>query len=290
MRVSSYEQYHGVQKNLSKIQGQMATQQAQMATGVKYQRPSDSPVDSKQLEVIKHSVEKIEQYKKNVDDATGILATVETSLSAGYGILDTVNQTALQAMNDTYTESDLKALAKVVDSSIQQMVSVGNTKHLGKYVFSGEKYTQEAFAYDGNTITYEGSQNKVDFNITPYISTTVIKGGDYVLQKTIEDMIGIRDAILSGDKALLSDTLVAHKSNMDNISNYQAEVGVDIKSLETSMEGFHEQTMNLEQRRSMVEDVDYVELMVDYSATQRMYEGSLKATAMMFQTSILNYM
>lgn len=290
MRISSYEQYHGVQRSLNTIQTQLAKQQGQIATGVKFQRPSDSPVNAKQLEVIKYSIDKIEQYKKNANDATGILETVESSLSAAYGVLDTVNQTALQAMNDTYTPSDLKALAKVVESSIEQMVSIGNTKHLGKYVFAGEAFTEPAFTYDGATIAYDGSSDSVDFAITPYIDTTVIKGGDYVLEKTISDMIGIRDAILAGDKGALTTALEQHKINMDGVSNYQAEVGVDLKALDTSMEGFHEQAMNLEQRRSMVEDVDYVELMVDFSASQRMYEGSLKATSMMFQTSILNYM
>lgn len=289
MRVSSFDQYHRVQTNLNKIQTDMSSQQFKIATGVKYQRPSDAPVDVKQLEVIKHSLGRIEQYQKNSNDAMGILETVETQLNAAYGILDTVNQTSIQAMNDTYTPSDLKALSRVVENSIQQLVSLGNTKHLGKYVFAGEDYTKEPFAYDGTTVAYNGSDKNVDFQVSPYINTTVVKSGDYVIKKSIEDLIKIRDQIMAGDKAALTLSMEENQKNMDAVSNYQAETGVDAEALTIAMESFNEQSINLEQRRSLIEDVDYAKLMVDYSMTQRTYEGTLKATSMMFQTSILNY-
>lgn len=289
MRVSSYQQYKLTQSNVGKIQTKMAHEQFQLATGKKYSRPSEAPIEAKQIEVIHQAQKRVEQFQKNINDAKGVLETTETTLGSIYKAMENVNGEMIKASNEVYTPEDLKTIAMVVGTALEQVVAMTNTKHLNRYIFSGEKIETKPFDFDGTTVVYNGNSNAMNMEVSPYANVPVNEGGDAFLEGIINGLVKIRDQIATGDRVGLTASLTSHSSNMDKVTNKIAEIGVRIDSLNTSHEAFIEQILNLEQRRSSVEDVDFTELMVDFSISQRTYSASLKASSMMFQTSILDY-
>lgn len=289
MRIASFHQFNKVQSNINYIQQKQAEQQFKMATGKDFLRASDNPIKAKQVEIIKQSIDRVDQYQKNVNDAKGMLDTSVTTLQNTYKVLENANTEVLKALNGTYNQDDLETISMVIDKSIEQLVSTANTKHLNRYIFSGEKILTKPYEFDGTTLTYNGNDSDVKIAISPYIETTVISSGNKIYTKMINDLITIRDQILAGDRANLQNSYKLHQQNMDDTLNYVAEIGVRMDGLNIVDEAFISEKNNLEARRSITEDVDYTKLMVDYSTTQKTYEATLKATSMMFEASILNY-
>lgn len=289
MRIASFHQFNKTQFNINGIQQKQAKQQYQLATGKEFAKASENPIKAKQAEIIKQSIDKVEQYQKNVSDAKGIMETAVTTLQNTYGVLENVSTEILKAQNGTYNQSDLDTIAMVIDKSIEQVVSAANTKHLNRYIFSGEKLLTKPYDFDGTTLTYNGNSNDVKIDVSPYVETTVMSSGDKIFTKMINDLVTIRDQIKAGDRTGLVDSYKEHQKNMDDTLNYVAEIGVGLDGLNTVNEGFIAQKNNLEARRSDVEDIDFTQVIVEYSATQQTYQATLKATSMMFDSSILNY-
>ncbi len=289
MRVASFHQFNKSQYSINVIQQKQAKQQYQLATGKEFSKASENPIKAKQAEIIKQSIDKVEQYQKNVSDAKGIMETAVTTLQNTYQVLEKVNTEVLKAQNGTYNESDMQTIAMVIDNSIEQVVSAANTTHLNRYIFSGEKILTKPYDFDGSTLTYNGNSNDVTIQVSPYVNTTVLSSGDKFFTKTIEDLITIRDQIKAGDRTGLAESYKELQKNMDNTLNQVATIGVSMDGLNVVDEGFIAQKNNLEARRSDAEDIDFTQVIVEYSATQQTYQATLKATSMMFDSSILNY-
>lgn len=289
MRVASFHQFNKTQYNINLIQQKQANQQFQLSTGKEFSKASENPIKAKQAEIIKQSMNKVEQYQKNVSDAKGIMETAVTTLQNTYQLLENVNTEILKAQNGTYNDNDMQTIAMVIDKSIEQVVSAANTTHLNRYIFSGEKILTKPYDFDGNNLTYNGNGNDVKIAVSPYVDTTVMSSGDKLFTKTINDLVTIRDQIKSGDRSGLATSFEEHKKNMDNTLNQIATIGVNIDGLDIVNEGFIAQKNNLEARRSDAEDIDFTKVIVEYSATQQTYQATLKATSMMFDSSILNY-
>jgi len=289
MRVASFHQFNKTQYNINLIQQKQANQQFQLSTGKEFSKASENPIKAKQAEIIKQSMDKVEQYQKNVSDAKGIMETAVTTLQNTYQLLENVNTEILKAQNGTYNDNDMQTIAMVIDKSIEQVVSAANTTHLNRYIFSGEKILTKPYDFDGNNLTYNGNGNDVKIAVSPYVDTTVMSSGDKLFTKTINDLVTIRDQIKAGDRSGLATSFEEHKKNMDNTLNQIATIGVNMDGLDIVNEGFIAQKNNLEARRSDAEDIDFTKVIVEYSATQQTYQATLKATSMMFDSSILNY-
>ncbi|PDZ95579.1 flagellar hook-associated protein 3 [Bacillus cereus] len=290
MRVASFHQFNLNQLNINLIQEKQGKQQLQVSTGKEFSRASENPIKAKQAEIITQAMDKVDQYQKNVNDAKGILETTATILQNTYHLLENVNTEVLKAQNGTYNQDDLDTIAMVIDKNIEQLVSAGNTQHLNRYIFSGEKMLTKPYDFDGTNLTYNGNDNDVKIGVSPYIDTTVMSSGNKFFTDTIKNLVTMRDQIKAGDRVGLAASFKTHQTNMDAALNSIAEVGVRLDGLNVVNEGFISQKNNLEARRMDVEDVDFTKLMVDISATQRTYQATLKATTMMFDSSILNYM
>lgn len=289
MRVASFHQFNKTQYNINLIQQKQANQQFQLSTGKEFSKASENPIKAKQAEIIKQSMDKVEQYQKNVSDAKGIMETGVTTLQNTYQLLENVNTEILKAQNGTYNDNDMQTIAMVIDKSIEQVVSAANTTHLNRYIFSGEKILTKPYDFDGNNLTYNGNGNDVKIAVSPYVDTTVMSSGDKLFTKTINDLVTIRDQIKAGDRSGLAASFKEHQKNMDNTLNQIATIGVNIDGLDIVNEGFIAQKNNLEARRSDAEDIDFTKVIVEYSATQQTFQATLKATSMMFDSSILNY-
>lgn len=121
-----------------RLNRQLADLQTQSSTGKKFQNISDNPVDAGEV------------LRQNSRDRTldAHLANISTSTSAlnnSVGILQQVSQLfstarsiAVQAANSTNDVGGFEALATQVDSLIDQLLTLSNTKYGGRFLFGGD--------------------------------------------------------------------------------------------------------------------------------------------------------
>lgn len=290
MRVSSFGQYNHVQRSIQSIQQDMAKQQWKIATGKNFQRNSEEPIKAKNLLVINQSLNEVKQFEKNSDDALSILKTKEDTLLSAYNTLRYVNEEAIKASNSTYNEKDLITIGNAIDHSIDQLVSLANTKHLNRFIFSGEKILTKPIDFYGNNVIYNGNNKNMKIAISSYFDIEVSGDGGDLFVKAIEDLVNMREALFNNDLANVSVNMEENQKNMDKIIDEVASIGTRMNTIDLMKESFEERKLNLEIKRQNNEEIDFAQVMSEYSISQRAFQATIQSGSLMLQTNILDYL
>jgi len=160
MRLTNTMMINNLMYNLGRTSRNVNKYSTQIQTGKQYLYPSDAPVNAAKSIRYKSSISKVEQYQKNVDDATEILTATETALNSYNSILGRVKELSAQAANATYSDNDMQAIREEVEQLKAEVVRIANTEYNGKYIFSGYKTDQRLLNDDGtyaiDVITKDG--------------------------------------------------------------------------------------------------------------------------------------
>jgi len=160
---------HYMSNNLER----MDRYQMQLATGKKISVPSDDPIVAARALKLRTDVAEVDQFKKNSNDASSWMDITENSLGMLGDVLQRTRELAVQAANDTLTESDRDKIKKEVEQLKAQAVHIANSTYAGRYVFSGYSTDKPLMNEDG-TYNISVASNE----------TAVIKGGLMDLSKS----------------------------------------------------------------------------------------------------------
>lgn len=140
MRISTNQIYQRGLDNLLTQQERLARLQDQQASGIRVRTPSDDPVASAQIELIKQRINNIELFQNNRQAADSALRLEEGILSNAVNSLHRLREIQIQAGNPSLSEEDRKTLAVEAQALLNQLLDYANTKDSnGSYMFSGSK-------------------------------------------------------------------------------------------------------------------------------------------------------
>jgi flagellar hook-associated protein 3 FlgL len=183
--------------------------QNQLATGKKIQVPSDDPVVAARALKLRTDVAEIDQYKKNVKDATSWLDMTEDALAKVGDVIQRTRELTVQGANGTNTTEDMQKINAEVKQLRTQLISLGNSSYAGRYLFSGYKTdlklldeTTGAFnisVANSENIKYEiGVGDDIDINVT---------GGDLFNNGAVA--VGDTSGVTTGNFNISSLTIAA---------------------------------------------------------------------------------
>ncbi|HCU69107.1 MAG TPA: flagellar hook-associated protein 3 [Desulfomicrobium sp.] len=145
MRVSLRNQYSSFLYNLQNTQSRLMELNMQASSQKRINKPSDDPVGTARVLDYRSSLSAINQYRSNIDTATGWLNLADESMLQTSAILTKLKGLAEQGATGTMTASDREATAYEVRQLFSQLVNLGNTRYEGKSIFGGQKFEQNAF-------------------------------------------------------------------------------------------------------------------------------------------------
>ncbi|GAB6110689.1 flagellar hook-associated protein FlgL [Desulfomicrobium salsuginis] len=145
MRVSLRNQYSNFLYNLQSTQSRLMELNMQASSQKRINKPSDDPVGTARVLDYRSSLSAINQYRANIDTATGWLNLADESMLQSSAILTKLKGLAEQGSTGTMTASDREATAYEVRQLFSQLVNLGNTRYEGKSIFGGQKFEQNAF-------------------------------------------------------------------------------------------------------------------------------------------------
>ncbi len=123
----------------------MARIQEQMASGSRINRASDDPSAAYQVLGFNSQEKSLENY---IDNLSEVMSTLEFSSSTIDGMTSSIANAKVwltQIMSGTYTEEGRKRTAEGINSILEHMVSLGNTKYMNQYIFGGDKTTSAPY-------------------------------------------------------------------------------------------------------------------------------------------------
>lgn len=289
MRISMFEKFGLTNHYFSKIQKDLAQQQLQLATGKAFHYPSDDPIKANQSLLIRGSQERVEQLQKNVSDAKSFLDRTESVLGSAVEIMQYTREQGLLAASGQHNGFDKETFATIIDKNIEQIVALANTKHMNRYIFSGEKTQTPTYTYDGVTATYNGDTNNIAFTVSDSFDVQVSETGDVAFQDILDSMINLRNMIRTGTDTDIRTAVDTLDVAMNKTIDLRAEMGIRVDGLQILNETYERTMTDLEAKKSQVEDIDLTEVVSKYAVSQQLYQGTVQASVKMLQTSILNF-
>ena len=162
MRISSFQ---FIQRNLDNISGRTTEanrQLGQLSSGKRVEYASDDPVAANGIFNYKQELSKLEQYQTNIKLAENRLRREETGLIAAENITQQVKEIMLKANNGTITQQERDAFKSELQSRMNEMLDVANTKdEFGQAIFGGFQTDSDAFIRqpDGS-VKYNGDSGQ----------------------------------------------------------------------------------------------------------------------------------
>ncbi len=157
-------------KNLS----QLLDYQHQLATGKKYSRPSDNPIDVVRELAMQTSLTENSQYIRNQDDAMAWLSNTDTAFNQMTDILHRIRELTIYAGNGALGAGESEAIAAEISELQEELRNTANYSVEGRYLLSGLSTGVKPFLRDENgQVVYKGNTGKVTYEMERGVEGTV---------------------------------------------------------------------------------------------------------------------
>lgn len=200
----------------------------QLSSSTKINHLTDDPIGAVNVLNTNRQLGQIETFETNVGMASAELAALGDLMELASGYLTQARDKALQANNQTYNESSLKALKTEIDEITKTMVDLANTEYNDNYIFAGAntKTIPYEIAENGDIVYYGTPNDNPD-----YIRQTEVADGVFeVINTTGDKVFGYYKAAVEPGNGVYTDKdgkRVIESEDADGNKIYKYENGTE---------------------------------------------------------------
>ena len=169
MRITQNILINNFLRNLNSISARIERTQQQLATGVKYSRPSHGPIEVSQVVGFQSAIARIGQYVKNVDDGVSQVGYIDTIMQAVIADIGRARDLSLDGANDNLNQADRRAIGQEINLILESTLSNANSQFRDRYTFAGWQTRTVPFEAVLNArtgciedIIYHGDRGRID--------------------------------------------------------------------------------------------------------------------------------
>jgi len=276
-----------VQKNNSK----MAVTQAQISSGRKFEKVSDSPAAALKGMSLRSSMVQLEQYKKNAEDGMDWLNTADDALGKLTDVLQRARELTVQASNDTNDGNTRETIAVEMRSLQQQISDYANAPFGDGYLFSGKTANIPPYK-DG--VLQQTDQDGKQWNIGHgnNVKVNVHAGSIFGFlseDKNLYDTIGaVAQTLENGENP--GSLLGTIDKQMSNVLTQRSIVGANANLLELAANKLDQSAFLAEKMLSDTEDTDVAQAFTELSLQEAALQASLQAGSKIIQLSLADFL
>ncbi len=313
IRVGMKTLYDRMLYNLNKLTDDMRQLETQIASGTKYEKPSDDPVALVRSLTYRKGLEEIKRYRNSIREGKAYLRTMEGAYEGLENIVMRAKQLAIQARNDTLSPQNREALAKEVDNLLKEALALANTKHGERYVFGGNqpvgykdgeapfKLVRQALpgGQVKEEVIYQGGEEDLYYSYAAGERILVGRNGNEAIGETelFDTLIGLKKTLAaanSADPHREIEELGVHIDRLDrvlnNLINERTALGARMDHLELKENLYLDLKDTIQENLSDTEDADLLEVATKLKARETAYQAALAATSKVMQMSLVNYL
>lgn len=188
MRISNDSLRSAFLSALEDAQRRVVDTQHQVSTGRRVNSPSDDPVAAARVAHLDASLTRIDQYQANAVFARNQLGLEEESLTEVLEHLQRVRELALQANNDSASDSDRDLIANELRQHRDALLALANTTDVdGRHLFGGYRESTTPFTVGpGGSVVYNGDQGQRTLQISDSRFVAINDSGADVFQRIEE--------------------------------------------------------------------------------------------------------
>lgn len=290
MRISENGMARTVLHDLMMNRNRLSSIYEQLSSGSRINRPSDDPGGTVTVMQIRSSLAEIEQFKTNTTTVTDLLSMAELSLNDVSEALNQLRELVIQGSNDILPDESLNALGQTAEGLVGHLLSLGNTQHAGRYLFSGHQTRTLPFSIEDSVVHYAGDDGVMVHEVGPGIQMPMNVPGDRIFNDVLDVAVQIRDALLDRDSEAVSEHLDALDAAGDAILTVRAEIGGRVNRLELGRNRLEDMEISLARVMSETADVDMAEMVMRLATAEQAYQTSLATGARILPPTLLDYL
>ncbi len=126
---------------LNKNSAALAKSLQKVSSGMKINSAADDASGYAISERMRVQIRGLDQANQNTQNGSSMMKVAEGAVSSTVDILKTLKEKAINAANDTNTDSDRQTIQKELNQSIDQIDDNANVTYNGKYLVDGSKNT-----------------------------------------------------------------------------------------------------------------------------------------------------
>lgn len=295
MRISTNTIYQLSTSQMTALQEKISTTSQQASTGKKVMTPQDDPVGSAKLLEAKQAISINDQYAVNRNALKYTIGIANVALNGVQDTMQSMNEQIVSLGNPTLGSSNRQSIAITIQSQLDHLVSLSNTKDAaGHYIFSG--YKSDTASIDASTYAYGGDANNAVIQVDSSTqlglgvnANTIFSTGFLAQVKTSIDVLS---NVLSTDAEIataITDLSTKFSASQITVNASQVTLGTSENRL-TSMDSIgSERAIAYKDAVSSLEDVDYNKVLSDLARQQLQLQVAQKTFTQISNLSIFNY-
>lgn len=279
--------------NISKIRERMDTAIRQISSGKRVTRPSDDPSGMSNIMNLKKLTDQGQQYIRNIDQSLTFMHMTDSVLQHLDNLIIEAKSLAMEAASSTVSSDARQAIAEEIDSIKNEILSLSNTKILGKYIFSGTKTLTKPFEDTGGTVVYQGNTDSVQIQMGKETPVSINLTGDQVFQNDddiFDVMSDLSNALKSNDSDGIANSLDRLETSLNQVLRYRTVIGKRINLVDNTKQRLEEFNLIAAGEISNLEDADIAEAITNFMKEQIALDASLGAGGRIFTQSLLDYL
>lgn len=285
MRVTQSMLSNNMLRNLSNNYNKMGKLQDQLTTQKRITRPSDDPVVAMLGLGYRDSLNKVQQYSRNISEATNWLDSTDDAISQGVKVLQRIRELTVQASNGTYEEGQRGAIAVEVDQLKKQLETIAQTQVGGKYIFNGENTNKAPAA--GNF-----SDGDIELEIFDGIKLNVNTKGSELFKSVFNTLDSLKSKLedKTASDTDISGFLDTLDSEIDHFLKIQADVGAKQNRVDMMKDRLSSQETIATEIMSKNEDVEIEKVITELITQESVQRAALSVGARIIQPSLIDFL
>jgi|GEM_PF-815757 len=266
--------------------------QQQITTGQKTQRFSGMANEAAQTINLSNNYDSLNQFVKSGDTASSRLSGVNNSIETILDVATRFRAQLMQAM--TSDQADDGRIDLVADGALQEVSGALNIDLGGVYLFGGVKSDTPPVDLtdpikNSNGTFYSGADELMQTRID---SNTVLSYGTTANRQGFKDIVAALQRVTSGSASLseLETALDEMNSAISDITQLQAEVGHQMKVVETAKSRNDATKATVETQLGNLRDVDVSAAMVQLTQRETILQASYVMISKQNNLSLANYL
>lgn len=143
--------------------------QLQLTTGLKFQKPSESPSNAIKVFAAQRQQEFRKQTEVNLKQSDTTLSVTESNLAQTQTILNRMRAVAVEAVNNTLSTEQRVALLNQVDGALRRLTETANAKFGDQYIFAGSDIRRDPISLFNDTVRFSANDEPLqtisDYNM-----------------------------------------------------------------------------------------------------------------------------
>ncbi len=133
--------------------------QNQVSTGRRLELASDDAPAALRAINLQRVLDRKAQIQSNLRSSSQYLTATEAGLGTVSKELRDIRGEVVSVAGNLATDAERRAVSEQVDSVLQELVNIANTKSQGRYLFAGSRSLTQPYEYNGEFVEYVGNEN-----------------------------------------------------------------------------------------------------------------------------------